>query len=49
LGAQQVLVRWDGGSGTRKEVETIQGKEGAGQERKLRLYKRKRERAKKGS
>jgi hypothetical protein len=46
LGAQQVLVRWDGGSGTRKEVETIQGKEGAGQERKSRLYKGKRERMK---
>ncbi len=49
MGAQQVLVKWDGGSGTRKEVETIQGKEGAGQERKLRLYKGKRELDKKGS
>ncbi len=29
MGAQQVLVKWDGGSGTRKEVENTQGKEGA--------------------
>jgi hypothetical protein len=29
LGAQQILVKCNGGSGTRKEVETTQGKEGA--------------------
>jgi hypothetical protein len=27
LGAQQVLVKWDGGGETRKEVEITQGKE----------------------